>query len=180
MSRALRPRSSIDYSSESRNDSVFTVESASKWKEDTTRYMKIKVVDVHEMFPPADLPNEAKLLVIPEWVDGEWLKSLNIKTSQYGNKVKTLIGKIRKVFLSGEESITEVIVDGFMESLLHTTCDRGQDRNECIIFEQLERRPSHGRTFCSCALCSNQVPFENYVSGNSTCCQGHWHKVYIL
>jgi len=111
MARALRLRSNVNYSDDSINESVFTVESASKWKEDTTRYMKIRVVDVHSMFSDIDLSCEAELLVIPEWTEGDWLKSIDIKKSKYDNKVKTLIGKVKKVFLSEEESITEVIVD---------------------------------------------------------------------
>lgn len=135
MSRTLRPRSRVDYSSESINESVFTVESASKWKEDTTRYMKIKVVDVQQLFSHTYLPDEAKPIIIPEWTEGIWLKNVNIKTSHYNNKVKTLIGKIKKVFLSEEESITEVIVDGFMESLLNIL---GFDDYPCFLYPQYD------------------------------------------
>jgi hypothetical protein len=135
MSATLRPRRSIDYSSESRNESVFTVESASKWIGDTTRYMKIRVVDVQNMSSLGNLPDEAKSLVIPEWINGEWLRSLSISTSQHDNKVKTLIGKIKKVFLSEEESITEVIIDGFMDSLLHILCF---DDYPCFLYPQYD------------------------------------------
>ena len=119
MSRTLRPRSDIDYSSESQNESVFTVDSASQWKPATTKYMNIRVTDVQELFPKKDLPNEAKPLMIVEWTDGRWLRDVDIKTAPYKNQIKTLIRKVRKVFLSEEESITEVIVDGFMQSLLN-------------------------------------------------------------
>ena len=119
MSRTLRPRSDIDYSSESQNESVFTVDSASQWKPATTKYMNIRVTDVQELFPKKDLPNEAKPLMIVEWTDGRWLRDVDIKTAPYNNQIKTLIRKVRKVFLSEEESITEVIVDGFMQSLLN-------------------------------------------------------------
>ncbi len=135
MSRALRPRSSVDYSSESRHDSVFTVESASKWKEDTTRYMKMRVIDVGELFAHTDLPDEAESLVIREWKSGEWLRSVNIKTLKYDNKVKTFVGKVKKVFLSEEESITEVIVDGYMESMLHIL---GFDDYPCFMYPQYD------------------------------------------
>lgn len=135
MARALRPRPNIDYSDDSRNESVFTVESASKWKEDTTRYMKIKVVDVHPMFSDIDLSCEAGLLVIPEWTNGEWLRSIDIRKSKYDNRVKTLIGKVRKVFMSEEESITEVIVDGFMDSMLHILCF---DDYPCFLYPQYD------------------------------------------
>ena len=136
MSRALRLRSSVDYSSESRDDSVFTVESASRWKEDTTRYMKIKVVDVKKMFLEAGkISCEAQSLIVPEWINGEWLRTVNIKQPKYGNKIKTLISKIKKVYLSKEESITEVIVDGFMDSLLHLL---GFDDYPCLMYPQYD------------------------------------------
>ena len=153
MARAPRPRSNVDYSDDpvggaqdtsSKGESVFTVESASKWKEDTTRYMKIKVVDVHPfrrgsgqepMFPDIDLSDEAKLMVIPEWTDGDWLRRIDIKESKYDNRVKTLIGKVKKVFLSEEDSITEVIVDGFMNSMLHILCF---DDYPCFLYPQYD------------------------------------------
>ena len=133
MSRLLRSRSSVDYSSEGANQSVFTVESASKWKEDTTRYMKIRVVDVDKMFNFTDLPDEAKPIIIPEWKNGDWLRNVNIKASHHDNNVKTLISKVRKVFLSEEDSVTEVIVDGFMDSLLHLL---GFDDYPCLLYPQ--------------------------------------------
>jgi hypothetical protein len=137
MSKALRPCSDIDYSSESRNESVFTIESASKWRKGTSQYMKIRVTDVHEIFPKegSDILDDAKPLVISEWINGEWLKNVNVRTSHYSNKIKTLIGKIRKVYLSEEESITEVIVDGFMESLLHILCF---DDYPCFLYPQYD------------------------------------------
>lgn len=46
--------------------------------------MNIRVTDVREMYAPMKLPDEAKLLVIPEWTSKEWLKSVDIRTSQYG------------------------------------------------------------------------------------------------
>ena len=98
MSRLLRSRSHVDYSSESLNDSVFTVLSASKWNRDTTRYMNIKVIDVNEMFATntIGLPDEAKHIVIPEWTGENWLNNVNIRTSSYDNKIKTLIKIIIK------------------------------------------------------------------------------------
>lgn len=122
MLRTLRNRSSVDYSSESKNESVYAVESASKWKQDTTQYMNIKVKDVQEMFPQTDLPGEANSLILPEWTDGDWLRGVNLLTSHHDNKSKTLIGKIRKVSLAEEASVSEVMVDGFMESVLNILC----------------------------------------------------------
>ncbi len=108
MERTLRPRSNVNYT----NDSQDTVGSASKWKEDTTR---IRVDDVQEMFPCADLPADTKSLVIPEWKDEEWIRNVKVRDTVYDNKVKTLIAKIKKE----AKSISEVIVDGFMESMLN-------------------------------------------------------------
>lgn len=142
MSKVLRPRSTVDYSSGSQNDSVFTVESASRWRADTTAYMKIKVEDVPDMFTNVSLPDEAKPLVIPEWTNGDWLRNVEIKTLLYGNKVKTLIAKIKKVFMSSEESITEVIVDGYMESMLHILCF---DDYPCLMYPQYEYSAKIGR-----------------------------------
>ena len=135
MSRSLRPRSSVDYSSEGKSESAFTVNSASKWKEDTTRYMKIKTVDVERMFLSMELPDEAKPIVIPEWTDEEWLRRVHVKTSRYDNSIKTLLAKIKKVSLSEENSITEVIVDGFMDSLLHILCF---DNYPCFLYPQYD------------------------------------------
>lgn len=135
MDRELRPRRSVDYSDDSRNESVFTVESASKWKEDTTRYMRVKVVDVRYMFTDSNLTSEAESLVIAEWTNGDWLRSIDIGKSRYDNKVKTLIGKVKKVFLSEEESITEVIFDGFMDSMLHILCF---DDYPCFMYPQYD------------------------------------------
>jgi hypothetical protein len=115
----LRARSNIDYSSEGKSEAALTVESASKWGDDTPKVLNIEVKDAHEMFPKGlNLPSEATLLVIPEWINGRWLTNIDIRTLNCNNKVKTLIGKIRKVFLS-RNSMTEIAVDGFMDSLLH-------------------------------------------------------------
>ena len=119
--------------SKDKDDSVFTVESASKWRTDTTKYMNIEVKNVRNMFLHANLPIEAESLIIPEWNNGDWLRNVNIRTSQYNNKIKTLIGKIKKVFMSEEDSITEVIVDGFIESLLHILCF---DDYPCFLYPQ--------------------------------------------
>ena len=134
MDMVLRSSTSESKSkSKDKDESVFTVESASKWKTDTTKYMNIKVKDVRDMFLHANLPNDAKYLIIPEWENGEWLRNVDIRTSQYSNKIKTLIGKIKKVFMSEEDSITEVIVDGFIESLLHILCF---DDYPCFLYPQ--------------------------------------------
>lgn len=130
-----RTRYDIDYSSEGKSETALTVESASKWGDNTSKVMNIEVNDAHEMFPKElDLPSEAKPLVIPEWINGGWLTNIDIKTLTYDNKVKTLIGKIKKVFLS-RGSMTEVIVDGFMDSLLHIL---RFDDYPCFLYPQYE------------------------------------------
>jgi hypothetical protein len=78
----------IDYSDDSINESVFTVESASKWKEDTTRYMKIKVVDVHSMFSDIDLSCEAELLVIPHPITDRMLDKRRMDEERRHKKFK--------------------------------------------------------------------------------------------
>lgn len=129
----LRPLPNVDYNSESKSDTVYTVGSASKWEENTSNYMNIKVNDVQGMFPEGlDLPDEAKLLMVPEWTNEEWLTNVNIKALRHDNKIKTLIGKIRKVCLS-KYSMTEVIVDGFMNSLLNILCF---DDYPCSLYPQ--------------------------------------------
>lgn len=132
MSRTLRNRSSSGSSSESRSESVFNVDSASEWKRDTTQYMNIKVRDVQEMFPRTDLPGEANSLILPEWTAGDWLRGVELRTS-HDAQSKTLIGKIRKVFLAEEASISEVRVDGFMSSLLSILCF---DNYPCFLYPQ--------------------------------------------
>lgn len=130
MSRLLRRRSSIDYNSEGASSSALTVESASKWKEDTVSHMNIKVMDSDTMFPNVDLPSIAQSILIPEWTDKNWLKSANIE--QYDNKVKTLIKKIEKVSVHLENT-TESMVDGFMSSLLNLM---GFDEYPCFLYPQ--------------------------------------------
>ena len=145
MSRTLRPRSYTDYSNESRTESEITNESASKWDETNTEYRKITVddvIDIHELFPKEDLPKEAKLLMMPEWKKGEWLIGVNLKTVSYNDNIKTFIKKIRKVFLSEQESMAEVFVDGYMQTLLQLLCF---DSYPCSFYPQYEYRVSLGQ-----------------------------------
>jgi hypothetical protein len=78
----------IDYSDDSRNESVFTIESASKRKEGTTRYMKIKVVDVHPMFSDIDLSCEAGLLVIPHPITDRMLDKRRMAEERRHKEIK--------------------------------------------------------------------------------------------
>ena len=143
MSRVLRSRTSVDYSIESKDESVFTVESASKWIKDTTKYMNIKVTDVHEMFPRTNLPNQARSLIIPEWTDGEWLRNIDVKASSYDNKVKTIISKIRKVFVV--DPFVPRGNSGFIESLLHILCF---DDYPCLLYSQYSYLANIGPDSC--------------------------------
>ena len=85
------------------------------------------------MFSRTDLPGEANSLILPEWTDGEWLRGVNLFTSQHDAKSKTLIGKVRKVFLAGEASISEAVVDGFMKTVLNILCF---DDFPCFLYPQ--------------------------------------------
>jgi hypothetical protein len=145
MSRTLRPRSYIDYSSESKTESEITNESASRWDKTSTEYRKIKVddvIDIHELFPEEDLPKEAKLLIMPDWERGEWLIGVNLKTAPYNDNIKTLIKKIRKVFVSEQESMAEVFVDGYMQTLLQFL---GFDSYPCSLYPQYEYKVPIGQ-----------------------------------
>ena len=154
-----RPSSSTSYSAD---ESVYTVGSASKWREDTTQHMRIKVVDVQDMFPSINLPSEAMSLVIPEWNNSQWLMSVDIKSSPYDNKIKTLIQKIRNVCIASISMTAfscrsskyekfecnlkyerlRVIVDGFMDSLLHILCF---DDYPCFLYPQYNYSAHIGR-----------------------------------
>ena len=91
---------------------------------------------MQDMFPTyIDLPNEAQSLVVPEWKDGNWLFSVDVKLLPFDNKVKTMIVKLRKIHmaLSSGINITEDHVDGFMDSLLHLLCF---DDYPCSVYPQ--------------------------------------------
>jgi hypothetical protein len=137
----LRARSgSVSYSDDRSigNFTDYSLDSkpASKWKEDDIDNFRIKVIDVQDMFPTyIDLPNEAHSLVVPEWKNGNWLFSVDVKLLPFDNKVKTMIVKLRKIHmaLSSGINITEDHVDGFMDSLLHLLCF---DDYPCSVYPQ--------------------------------------------
>lgn len=135
MSRVLRPRSSVDYGSERTQDSVLTVGSASSWGEETIQHMNIKVIDiadaadVNTMFPFMGLHGKASDLLLKEWTDKTWLTDANIKQCN-DDDIKTLLDKIMAVFT---ESVTELHVDGFMNSLLYFL---GFDKYPCHLYPQ--------------------------------------------
>lgn len=123
-----------DYSLDSKPASKYS-DTMCPSEDDIDNFM-IKVIDVQDMFPTyIDLPNEAQSLVVPEWENGNWLFSVNVKSLPIGNKVKTLIVKLRKIHmaLSSGINITEDHVDGFMDSLLHLLCF---DDYPCSVYPQ--------------------------------------------
>jgi hypothetical protein len=132
----LRHRSgSIDYSNDSRTDTVFTVgsiESASKWGDSTVKHLNILVKDVSEMFLDCTLNDEAMQLTIPEWKNGNWLLAEDISSMKHANRVKSLIAKIREVYIAST-TISEMYVDGFMSTLLQIL---HFDDYPCLLYPQ--------------------------------------------
>ena len=132
----LRHRSgSIDYSNDSRTDTVFTVgsiESASKWGDSTVKHLNILVKDVSEMFSDCTLNDEAMQLTIPEWKNGNWLLAEDISSMKHANRVKSLIAKIREVYIAST-TISEMYVDGFMSTLLQIL---HFDDYPCLLYPQ--------------------------------------------
>lgn len=136
-----RKRYKINYDDEyyQEHKHAFTVsdiESTSNWNVNVTKALKIEVKDIHIQYDMFDcsqpLHDEAKLLVLPEWKNNSWFRNIDIKLLTYNNKIKTLIGKIRNVAIN---SITEMYVDGFMDSLLHILCF---DDYPCYLYPQYQ------------------------------------------
>ena len=132
----MRHRSgSTDYSNDSRTDTVFTVdsiESASKWNNSTVKHLNVLVKDVSEMFSDCTLNDEAVQLAIPEWKNGNWLLAEEISSMKHANRVKSLIAKIREVYIAST-TISEMYVDGFMSTLLQILCF---DDYPCLLYPQ--------------------------------------------
>lgn len=134
----LRHRSgSID----SRADTVFTVdsiESASRWSDSTVKHLNVLVKDVSDMFSDCTLNDEAMQLTIPEWKSGNWLLSEDIDSMKHANRVKSLIAKIREVYIasttiSDNQSSIGCYVDGFMNTLLQIL---HFDDYPCLLYPQ--------------------------------------------
>lgn len=132
----LRHRSgSLNYSNEGKSDTVFTVgsiESTSKWIGSTVQHLNIRVTDVSEMFSSHTLSSSALQLTIPEWIDGTWLMKEDINSLQHANRVKSLLAKIREVYIAST-TISEMYVDGFMSTLLQILCF---DDYPCLLYPQ--------------------------------------------
>lgn len=132
----LRHRSgSFNYSSDSRNDTLFTVnsiESASKWGYSTVQHLNVRVTDMPTMFSNCTLNDEAVQLTLPEWVSGNWLMKKDIGPMPHANRVKSLLTKIREVYIAST-TLSEMYVDGFMSTLLHILCF---DDYPCLLYPQ--------------------------------------------
>jgi hypothetical protein len=139
---STRKRSRINYNDEHYEESEeFTVDnigSTSNWDSYATDALRIDVIDVHELLEMFDvsqsLYSEAEQLVLSEWNDNSWLQNVELKSLNHNNRIKTLIGKIRNVYVASR-NITEVYVDGFMDSLLHMLCF---DEYPCFLYPQYE------------------------------------------
>ncbi len=123
---------SLNYSSESRSDIAFSIESTSKWKDSTVQHVNVQVTNVSQMFSSCVLSNEAIQLTIPEWTDGTWLIRKDIPMLPHAKKVKSLIAKIREVHIAST-TISEMYVDGFMSTLLQILCF---DDYPCLLYPQ--------------------------------------------
>lgn len=126
---------SLGYSNDSRTDTVFTVdsvESASKWGDSTVKQLNIIVQDVSEMLPDCTLNDEAVQLTIPEWKNGNWLLAEEISSMKHADRVKSLIAKIREVYIAST-TISEMYVNGFMNTLLQIL---RFDDYPCLLYPQ--------------------------------------------
>lgn len=114
----LKPRRSNSVSID--DESIYSVESASRWHVDTTKHMNIIVKDLMDMFPHMDLPARARIMIIPEWEDTSFLIDMmrDLGKAPYNNSIKTLIRKVYRICIA-QIGMTEVLVDGFIDSLLH-------------------------------------------------------------
>lgn len=129
----------MDYSDESSNHEhvVLTIQDVnftSSWSKHTTKLLNIVVRDVPQMLSSVCLYEEAKMPVMPEWKNGSWLDNVDIKSLQYTNKVKTLVSKIKNIYIAST-CLTEMLVDGFMDSLLHILCF---DDYPCLVYPQYQ------------------------------------------
>ena len=70
-------------------------------------------------------------MFLPQWENGEWLVNVNIDTLNVSNKIKTLIAKIKYVYIAQ----STMHVDGFMDTLLHIL---EFDDYPCLMYPQYE------------------------------------------
>jgi hypothetical protein len=125
----LRKRIKTNY-----HEATETIDSTSYWKKQTSSLLKIEPVDctLQTMFGDAVL--KAENLLLPQWETGEWLINVNIDTLNVSNKIKTLIAKIKYVYIA-QSTMREMYVDGFMDTLLHIL---EFDDYPCLMYPQYE------------------------------------------
>lgn len=129
----LRKRAKIDY----QEDDTMDIKSTSYWKKETTLSLKINSVDcsMEEMFNNNILlKEEAEKLILPDWIDGNWLLSVNLEKIRLPNKIKTLIAKIKYIYIA-QSTMKEMYVDGFMDTFLHFL---EFDDYPCLMYPQYE------------------------------------------
>lgn len=126
----LRKRAKTSYAEEEFTDILST----SNWKKDMTKLLKINVEDCDFFQEDPILSKQAEKLLLPEWITGDWLLTVNLKTLAVSDKIKTLIGKIRYVYLT-QSRMKEMYVDGFMDSMLHIL---SFDDYPCFMYPQYE------------------------------------------
>lgn len=125
----LRKRAKTDY-----HEAAETIDSTSYWKKQTSSSLKIEPMDctLQAMFGDA-LP-KAEDLLLPQWKTGEWLINVDIDKLDVSNKIKTLIAKIKYVYIA-QSTMREMYVDGFMDTLLHIL---EFDDYPCLMYPQYE------------------------------------------
>jgi hypothetical protein len=113
------------------------IPSTSYWISDTTKALKIEVKNQENIFGDTDeniLQRDASFLIFSEWKDENWLKNVDIKSLECNDNTKTLIEKLRIVYLA-VNTVGEMYIDGFMDSLLHLL---RFDSYPCLIYPQYQ------------------------------------------
>ncbi len=126
---SLRKRPNIDYRE---HDNI--IPSTSYWKKDITSALKIESVDCSLQAMFGEISQNCESLILPEWKNGEWLVNVNIDNLKTSNKIKTLIAKIKYVYIA-QSTMREMYVDGFMDTLLHIL---EFDDYPCLMYPQYE------------------------------------------
>lgn len=128
----LRKKAKIDY----QEDDTMNIRSTSYWKKETTLSLKINTIDcsMENMFNNILLKEEAKKLLLSDWIDGNWLLNVDLEKINLSNKIKTLIVKIKYIYIA-QSTMKEMYVDGFMDTFLHLL---EFDDYPCLMYPQYE------------------------------------------
>lgn len=149
--RNLRKKKRIDYEeSDEEKEYIYDIEriedirSTSQWNDVITNKLRIKIEDIYNMDKFIEEKNIMvnEILNIPEWEDSKWLENVNIENLNVDNKIKTLISKIKYIYIA-KNKMNEMYVDGFMDSLLHIL---GFDDYPCLLYPQYEYFANIGRS----------------------------------